>query len=56
MLRQPAADEQALIVGRIELGYTYEQIALSTGRPTANATRVAIRRALLHLAEEIGDD
>jgi RNA polymerase sigma-70 factor (ECF subfamily) len=48
-----AAGEQELIVGRIELGCSYEQLALATGRASADAARVAVRRALLHLAEEI---
>ena len=45
--------EQELIVGRIELGLSYEQLALATGRPSPDAARVAIRRALLRLAAEI---
>ncbi len=45
--------DQELVVGRVELGLSYEQLALATGRPSPDATRVAIRRALLRLAEEI---
>jgi RNA polymerase sigma factor (sigma-70 family) len=52
-LERLPASEQELIVGRIELGYSYEQLALATGRPSSDAARVAVRRALLHLAEEI---
>jgi RNA polymerase sigma-70 factor (ECF subfamily) len=44
------ADEQELIVGRIELGYGYEQLALATGRPSPDAARMAVKRALLRLA------
>jgi RNA polymerase sigma factor (sigma-70 family) len=47
------AGEQELIVGRIELGLSYEQLALATGRPSPDAVRVAVRRALLRLAAEI---
>ena len=47
------ADEQELIVGRIELGYSYEQLALSTGRSTPDAARMAVKRALLRLAEAL---
>lgn len=43
-------DEQALIVGRMELGYTYEQLAVMARRPTAAAARVAVRRAVVKLA------
>jgi RNA polymerase sigma-70 factor, ECF subfamily len=46
-------EEQELIVGRIELGYSYEQLALTARRPTPDAARVAVKRALLRLAEEI---
>jgi RNA polymerase sigma factor (sigma-70 family) len=46
-------DDQDLIVGRIELGYSYEQLALATGRPTPDAARMAVRRALLRLAEAL---
>jgi RNA polymerase sigma-70 factor (ECF subfamily) len=50
------AGEQELIVGRIELGLSYQQLALATGRPSPDAARVAVRRALLRLAEEIPAD
>jgi RNA polymerase sigma-70 factor (ECF subfamily) len=46
-------DEQMLVVGRVELGYSYRQLALATGRPSADAARVAARRAVLHLARLI---
>jgi RNA polymerase sigma factor (sigma-70 family) len=46
-------EEQDLIVGRLELGFSYEQLALATGRGTPDAARMAIRRALLRLAHEI---
>ena len=45
--------DQELIVGRIELGFSYEQLALVTGRSSPDAARVAVRRALLRLAQEI---
>jgi RNA polymerase sigma factor (sigma-70 family) len=45
--------DQELIVGRIELGFSYEQLALATGRSSPDAARVAVRRALLRLAQEI---
>lgn len=47
------ADERELVVARVELGYSYEQIAYATGRASANAVRVAVRRALLRLAQEM---
>lgn len=47
-----AADRHA-IVGRVELGYSYEQLALILRKPTAEAARLAVRRALLRLGEEM---
>jgi len=44
-------DERALIVGRMELGYTYEQLAVMSNRPSAAAARMAVRRAVLKLVE-----
>jgi RNA polymerase sigma factor (sigma-70 family) len=48
-----ASSDQELIVGRVELGYSYEQMAAATGRPSAHAARVAIRRALLRLGQRM---
>lgn len=45
--------DQTLIVGRVELGYTHEQLALVSGRATAEAARIALRRALARLADEM---
>jgi len=45
--------DQDAIVGRIELGYSYEQLALILGKPSPGAARVAIRRALLRLSDEM---
>lgn len=45
--------DRTAIVGRIELGYSYEQLALTLAKPTAEAARLAVRRALLRLAEEM---
>lgn len=52
-LRQLPEDDQELVVARLELGYSYEQAALATGRPSADAARVAVRRALLKLAQVV---
>jgi len=46
-------DDQTLIVGRLELGYTYDQLALIRGKSSADAARVALRRALARLVEEM---
>jgi RNA polymerase sigma factor (sigma-70 family) len=46
-------DEQRLIVGRLELGYSYDQLALIMGKSSADAARVALRRAVARLVEEM---
>jgi RNA polymerase sigma factor (sigma-70 family) len=43
-------DRQA-IVGRIEMGYRYEELALMLGSPSANAVRASVSRALVRLAK-----
>lgn len=44
------ADRQA-IVASIELGYSYEQLAILLDKPSAEAARVAVRRALIRLGQ-----
>ena len=45
--------DRELIVGRFELEYSFEQLALATRRRSAGAARVALTRALTRLAEEM---
>ena len=52
-LRRLRPNEQELIVGRLELGYSYEQLAIVTGRPGSESARVAVRRAMLKLAQQM---
>jgi RNA polymerase sigma factor (sigma-70 family) len=47
-------DERELVVGRVELQLSYEELAAATGRPTAEAARAAARRAVLKLARLVG--
>ncbi|HVS01387.1 MAG TPA: sigma-70 family RNA polymerase sigma factor [Thermoanaerobaculia bacterium] len=54
-LRRLSPADQELVVGRLELDLTYEQLAMATQRPSADAARVAVRRAVLRLAGEIAD-
>ncbi len=49
-------EDRLLIVGRIDLGYSYEQLAIVSGRVTPDATRVAVRRALVRLAKTMSRD
>ncbi len=52
-LQRLRPDDREAIVSRLELGYTYEQLAEVIGKPTADAARMAVGRALLRLAEEM---
>ena len=45
--------DRELVVARVELGLSYGEVAAATGKPTPNAARMAVSRALLRLAEEI---
>ena len=47
--------ERRLIVGRAEMGYSYKQLALIDGRSSPDAARMALRRALLRLSDEMPD-
>jgi RNA polymerase sigma-70 factor (ECF subfamily) len=46
--------DREVVVARIELGYTYQEIAALLGKPTANAARMAAERAIIRLANELG--
>jgi len=46
-------DEQSAIFLRVEMDMAYDDIADALSRPTAEAARLAVHRALLHLAQEI---
>jgi RNA polymerase sigma factor (sigma-70 family) len=52
-LQRLEPEESELVVARLELGYSYEQLALAFKRPSADAARMAVRRALLRVAEEL---
>ena len=50
--RLPDEDREA-VIARIEMGCSYAEIAEQTGRPSADAARMAVSRALVRLAEEM---
>jgi RNA polymerase sigma factor (sigma-70 family) len=52
--RLRSSDREA-IVGRIEMQYSYEELATVLNKPTANAARVAVARALKRLVDEMHD-
>ncbi len=55
-LKRLSPRERRLIVGRAELGYSFTQLAYIDGRASPDAARMALKRALVHLASEMGDD
>ena len=46
-------DEREAIIGRVELGLSYSQLAAAMGRPSADAARMAVGRALVKLARQL---
>ena len=47
-------EDRELVMARIELGYTNQEIAELLNKPTANAARMATERAIVRLAREMG--
>jgi RNA polymerase sigma-70 factor (ECF subfamily) len=45
--------EREAIIGRVEMGYSYEELADALGKPTSEAARKTARRALVRLAQEM---
>jgi RNA polymerase sigma-70 factor, ECF subfamily len=52
-LRRLKPEERDAIIARIEMDYSYEELAQVLGKPTADAARKAAQRALVRLAEEM---
>jgi RNA polymerase sigma factor (sigma-70 family) len=52
-LTRLALEEREAVVGRIELGLSYDELALALDKPTADAARKAAQRALVRLAGEM---
>lgn len=46
-------EEREAIIGRVELGLSYQELAEALGKPSAEAARKAAERALVRLAEEM---
>lgn len=46
-------EEREAIIARVEMGYTYEELAEALGKPTPDAARKTAQRALVRLAEEM---
>ena len=54
-LRRLRPRDRRLIVGRVELGYNYRQLALLERLSSPDAARMALRRAGVRLGDVIGD-
>jgi RNA polymerase sigma factor (sigma-70 family) len=52
-LQRLTAAEQEAIIAKVEMDYTYEELAQALGKPTSEAARKAVHRALLRLAQEM---
>lgn len=50
-----SAADRELVIARVELGLSFPEIAVATGRPSANAARMAVIRALVRLSEALAD-
>jgi RNA polymerase sigma-70 factor (ECF subfamily) len=46
-------EEREAIVARVEMDGSYQEVAQALGKPSADAARMAVSRALLRLAEEM---
>jgi RNA polymerase sigma factor (sigma-70 family) len=46
-------EDREAIIARVELGYSYDELAVMLDKPTADAARKAAERALVRLAEEM---
>jgi RNA polymerase sigma-70 factor (ECF subfamily) len=52
-LERLTPQEREAIIARIEMGYTYDELAEALGKPTADAARKAAERALVRLVNEM---
>lgn len=46
-------DEREAIIARLELGLTYPELAEALGKPSPDAARMAVARAMVRLTEEL---
>jgi RNA polymerase sigma-70 factor (ECF subfamily) len=55
-LQRLRPEEREAIIARVELGYSYDELAEALDKPTAEAARKSAQRALVRLAEEMKAD
>jgi len=46
-------EEREAVIARVELGHRYDEVAAALGKPSPDAARMLVGRALLRLAEEM---
>jgi RNA polymerase sigma-70 factor (ECF subfamily) len=47
--------DREAVIARLELGFTYEEVSNLLGKPSANAARMAVERALVRLVNELSE-
>ncbi len=52
-LQRLKAEEREAIIARVEMGYSFDELASALGKPTPEAARKSTHRALVRLAEEM---
>lgn len=53
-LQRISESDRELVIGRFELEMTYDELAAAVGKPSSNAARMTVSRAVIRLAEELG--
>ena len=52
-LRRLSSEQREAIVARVEMDCSYQEVAQALGKPSPDAARMAVSRALLRLAQEM---
>jgi RNA polymerase sigma-70 factor (ECF subfamily) len=55
-LQRLSRDDREAVIARIEMGMSFEEVAAAIGKPSAEAARKTVSRALLRLAEAMRHD
>jgi RNA polymerase sigma factor (sigma-70 family) len=55
-LKRLSPEEQELVIGRLELQMTYQDLAIHTGKGSPDAARMAVNRAIRKLATVLEDE
>lgn len=55
-LQHLSIDEREAVIARVELGLSYKEVAEALGKPSTDAARMAVARALARLAQEMDRD